>query len=156
MNNQIILKKTKKEVLDIYTAIDVLGATKITSRMRYGVARCRACMKPVIEAIMDQIGPEPDLGEYRRDLAALQEGANEESQIRDALNVAHAEKIRAHEDWAKNRQATLSEETDVQIYKIPLECEIDDINLDAPQESRKRMIQNQAIVETLLDVWAAS
>lgn len=150
-NTGNIIKKTKGEIQQIWIALDVLSATVITGKMRYAIARCRALMKPVIEGIQAQVGQEPDLSVFNAQIQRVADHPDRES-LEEEARETHAVTIKAHEDWAAARQKALEEETDVPIYKIPMECEIDDINCGAPG-TRQRTVQNQAIVEVLMDLW---
>jgi hypothetical protein len=142
----------RAQVRDLYDALNLVRNLSVPSLFRYAIKINTDSIQSIYDAIREA-WPEPDVSEYRQDVAALEATARKEnkppaSKVVDKLEKKHADVLAAHQKWAADIKPYLEEEVEIQVFKTELP-EIDDTKFVSPE---MRDARNQAIVDALVPI----
>lgn len=148
------IELTRRQVENLWLVLGLLGNLKVSTRMRYAIIRCRQCLEPEVKAMTETL-PQPDLREFLSRRATIENDAGLDDEAKrkatEELTTEHADLLKAHHDWEEKWNGFMEESAKVDVFEIPLDCEIDDdVNRPAPGVDRNR--QNQAILDALMPV----
>lgn len=133
-------KLTNNQILNLWTALNIVAQTDIPTRMRYAIARCRHQVEPVAAAINYASKPEVESPENLERAAAIRKsGGSKEDEVW----------LAEHDHALAERKRLLETEAEVELYPIPICGSISDSNFRGPTIA-ERCVRDQLLVEALM------